>query len=136
MRYFIWLSYDGTNYHGWQSQPNGITVQSELERCLSLLLRQLVSVTGAGRTDTGVHARQMAAHFDIDELPMRLEDLTYKLNGLLPHDIAIDRIELVQMICMPVSRLPRVPIIIMYTPEKTLSCDIIRWNCTISWTMN
>ena len=95
MRYFIWFSYDGTRYHGWQTQPNGITVQSELERCLSLLLRQQVSVTGAGRTDTGVHARQMAAHFDIDELPMRLEDLTYKLNGLLPHDIAIDRIELV-----------------------------------------
>ena len=95
MRYFIWFSYDGTAYHGWQTQPNGVTVQSELERCLSLLLRQQVSVTGAGRTDTGVHARQMAAHFDIGQLPMSVQDLAHKLNGLLPQDIAVDRIELV-----------------------------------------
>lgn len=61
MRYFVWFSYDGTNYHGWQVQPNGVTVQSELERCLSLLLREQIQVTGAGRTDAGVHARQMAA---------------------------------------------------------------------------
>ena len=61
MRYFIWFSYDGTQYHGWQIQPNGVTVQSELQRCLSLLLREEVTVTGAGRTDTGVHARRMAA---------------------------------------------------------------------------
>ena len=66
MRYFVWFCYDGTNYHGWQVQPNGITVQSELERCLSLLLREQIQVTGAGRTDAGVHARQMAAHFDTD----------------------------------------------------------------------
>ena len=64
MRYFIWFSYDGERYHGWQVQPNGITVQSELERCLSLLLRETICVTGAGRTDAGVHARKMAAHFD------------------------------------------------------------------------
>ena len=49
MRYFIWFSYDGTQYHGWQIQPNGVTVQSELQRCLSLLLREEVTVTGAGR---------------------------------------------------------------------------------------
>lgn len=92
MRYFIWFSYDGTRYHGWQVQPNGVTVQSELERCLSLLLRQTIMVTGAGRTDAGVHARQMAAHFDVDsELDAPL--LTKKLNGLLPHDISVDRIE-------------------------------------------
>ena len=95
MRYFIWFSYDGTAYHGWQTQPNGVTVQSELERCLSLLLRQQVSVTGAGRTDTGVHARQMAAHFDIGQLPMSVQDLAHKWNGLLPQDIAVDHIELV-----------------------------------------
>ena len=87
------MSFDGSMYHGWQLQPNGITVQSELQRCLSLLLRQDISVTGAGRTDKGVHARQMAAHFDIDELPMNPQDLTYKLNGLLPQDIAVDDIE-------------------------------------------
>ena len=64
MRYFVWFSYDGTAYHGWQIQPNGITVQSELQRCLSLLLREEITLVGAGRTDTGVHARRMAAHFD------------------------------------------------------------------------
>ena len=93
MRYFIWFSYDGTAYHGWQTQPNGVTVQSELERCLSTLLRRKINVTGAGRTDTGVHARCMAAHFDIEEMPMDLKDLTHKLNGMLPQDIAVDRIE-------------------------------------------
>ena len=92
MRYFIWFSYDGTRYHGWQNQPNGVTVQSELERCLSLLLRTAVSVTGAGRTDAGVHARVMAAHFDAD-VPVEPSVLSMKLNGLLPVDISVDRIE-------------------------------------------
>ena len=92
MRYFVWFSYDGTNYHGWQVQPNGITVQSELERCLSLLLRETITVTGAGRTDAGVHARQMAAHFDTDA-QFDAVVLAKKLNGLLHHDIAVDRIE-------------------------------------------
>lgn len=92
MRYFIWFGYDGTQYHGWQTQPNGVTVQSELERCLSLLLREQVAVTGAGRTDAGVHARQMAAHFDTAadvDAPL----LVKKLNGLLPAAISVDRIE-------------------------------------------
>lgn len=66
MRYFVWFSYDGTNYHGWQLQPNGNTVQAELQRALSLLLREDITVTGAGRTDAGVHARQMAAHFNTE----------------------------------------------------------------------
>ena len=63
-RYFIWLSFDGTRYHGWQVQPNGVTVQEELERALSLILRVHTGVVGAGRTDAGVHARVMVAHFD------------------------------------------------------------------------
>ena len=88
MRYFIWFGYDGTQYHGWQIQPNGITVQSELLRCLSLLLREEVSITGAGRTDTGVHARCMAAHFDTEQVFDPLT-LAKKLNGLLHHDIAV-----------------------------------------------
>ena len=92
MRYFVWFSYDGTNYHGWQVQPNGITVQSELERCLSLLLRETITVTGAGRTDAGVHARVMAAHFNTD-VAFDADVLTKKLNGLLHHDISVDRIE-------------------------------------------
>ena len=92
MRYFIWFSYDGTNYHGWQLQPNGDTVQAQLQRALSLLLREEVTVTGAGRTDTGVHARQMAAHFDTD-VSFEPDVLTKKLNGVLPVDISVSKVE-------------------------------------------
>lgn len=97
MRYFITLNYDGTRYHGWQIQPNGISVQGELQRALSLILRQDIQVTGAGRTDTGVHARMMVAHFDT-EAPTLLNDrdrdqLTYRLNRLLPRDIAVQKVE-------------------------------------------
>ncbi len=91
MRYFITLSYDGTAYHGWQVQPNGASVQEELQRGLSLLLRRDVPVTGAGRTDTGVHARMMVAHFDANE-NIDTQQLTYKLNRLLHGDIAIQDI--------------------------------------------
>ena len=66
MRYFIHLSYDGTRYHGWQIQPNGISVEGEIERCLSTLLRTPIDIVGAGRTDAGVHARHMVAHFDYE----------------------------------------------------------------------
>ncbi|MDP4271900.1 MAG: tRNA pseudouridine(38-40) synthase TruA [Bacteroidota bacterium] len=92
MRYFIYLSYNGKNYCGWQIQPNGITVQEELEKALSTILRHPVSITGAGRTDTGVHAALMVAHFDT-EVP--LDDpaqLGEKLNRMLPRDIAISTI--------------------------------------------
>lgn len=95
-RYFIWLSYDGTNYHGWQVQPNGISVQGELQRVLSTLLRQNISITGAGRTDAGVHARVMAAHFEI-EADIDCKQLAYKMNRMLPQDIVIDRIEEVSL---------------------------------------
>lgn len=91
MRYFIHFSYDGTNYHGWQIQPNGITVQGELQHALSVLLRADTPVTGAGRTDTGVHARNMVAHFDT-EASIDGGQLVYKLNRLLPRDIAVSRI--------------------------------------------
>lgn len=93
MRYFITLSYDGTRFHGWQVQPNGISVQGELQRALGLLLRQEVGITGAGRTDTGVHATMMVAHFDLDKPLDDPAQLTYKLNKLLPQDIAVQRIE-------------------------------------------
>ena len=92
MRYFITLSYDGTRFHGWQIQPSGISVQEELQRALSLLLRQDIQVTGAGRTDAGVHARMMVAHFDVND-EVDTEQLAYKLNRLLPQDIAIQHIE-------------------------------------------
>ena len=91
MRYFITLSYDGTNYHGWQIQPNGNTVQAELQCALTILLRQDINVVGAGRTDTGVHARFMTAHFDI-ERNLNCQQLAYKLNRLLPKDISISEV--------------------------------------------
>lgn len=92
MRYFIYLSYDGTAYHGWQVQPRDISVQQRLNECLSTLLRSEVEVTGAGRTDTGVHAECMAAHFDFDAPKLDVEQLTHKLNRILPRDIAVQRI--------------------------------------------
>ena len=93
MRFFITLSYDGTRYHGWQVQPNGPSVQEKLQWALSTILRQDIQVTGAGRTDAGVHARMMVAHFDVETMDYELQDLTYKLNRLLPQDIAIQKME-------------------------------------------
>ena len=93
MRFFITLSYDGTRYHGWQVQPNGPSVQEKLQWALSTILRQDIQVTGAGRTDAGVHARMMVAHFDVESMDFSLQDLTYKLNRLLPQDIAIQKME-------------------------------------------
>jgi tRNA pseudouridine38-40 synthase len=95
MRFFITLSYDGTRYHGWQVQPNGPSVQEKLQWALSTILRQDIQVTGAGRTDAGVHARMMVAHFDVETMNFDLHDLAYKLNRLLPQDIAIQKMELV-----------------------------------------
>ena len=92
MRYFVWFGYDGAAYHGWQIQPNGNSVQEELQRGLSTLLREEISVTGAGRTDAGVHARVMVAHFDTEKA-LDCRQLVYKLNRLLPQDIAVDRVE-------------------------------------------
>jgi tRNA pseudouridine38-40 synthase len=87
-RYFIYLAYKGTCYCGWQRQPNGLGVQQCLEEVLSTVLRQTVSVVGAGRTDAGVHARRMVAHFDTVEAVADLFQLTDKLNRMLPEDIA------------------------------------------------
>ena len=88
MRYFIELSYNGKGYHGWQNQPNGITVQEVVEKALSTLLNERVSIMGAGRTDAGVHASQMFAHFDT-AIIFKAPDLIFKLNSFLPNDIAI-----------------------------------------------
>ena len=87
MRYFIELSYNGKNYHGWQIQPDAISVQEKLNFAVTTILQQKIEVVGAGRTDTGVHASQMFAHFDIDE---KLEgDVPHKLNSILPNDIVV-----------------------------------------------
>ena len=88
-RYFIKLAYNGTNYHGWQMQDNAHSVQSEITQKLSLLLQEKVSIVGCGRTDTGVHAREFYAHFEINELRFNEKDLVHKLNSFLPSDIVI-----------------------------------------------
>ncbi len=88
-RYFIHLSYKGTNYHGWQIQPNGNSVQEELTKGLETLLQQKINVTGAGRTDAGVHAKRMTAHFDAEKPIPDTKIFAGKLNSLLPYDIAI-----------------------------------------------
>lgn len=93
-RYFIKLAYWGAAYHGWQMQNNAITVQQKLEEGLSIMFKQKLSVTGAGRTDTGVHAKEYFAHFDLEETysAEQLEKIVFKLNGFLPDDIYIDSI--------------------------------------------
>ena len=90
MRYFIYLSYDGARYHGWQIQPNGSSVQEVLGKALSTLLHESIEVTGAGRTDAGVNASLMVAHFDTEHTAD--DQLTYRLNKFLPQDIAIHKI--------------------------------------------
>ena len=93
MRYFIELSYNGKNYHGWQIQPDAISVQEKINNALSTVYQKDIQIVGAGRTDTGVHASQMFAHFDIDKL---IDDnLEFKLNSILPNDIFIKAIFLV-----------------------------------------
>ncbi|MBO5698948.1 MAG: tRNA pseudouridine(38-40) synthase TruA [Bacteroidaceae bacterium] len=87
-RYFITFAYDGTAYHGWQIQPHSVTVQEVLNRALETLLRVPIQTTGAGRTDTGVHAAKMVAHFDVD-LIIDCDALVSRLNRLLPPDICV-----------------------------------------------
>ncbi|TSD62147.1 tRNA pseudouridine(38-40) synthase TruA [Inquilinus sp. KBS0705] len=92
-RYFIKLSYDGTKYHGWQVQQNAVSIQELLNKALSTLLRQPIETIGCGRTDTGVHAKEYFAHFDIETIdhgPWTMDQRS--VNALLPHDIAIKRI--------------------------------------------
>jgi len=91
LRYFIELSYNGSSFHGWQIQPNAISVQESIEKALTILLREPQSIVGAGRTDAGVHAKFMIAHFDT-EVAFEEEDLVYKLNSFLPESIAISSI--------------------------------------------
>ncbi len=92
MRYFIKLSYKGTNFHGWQYQPNAVTIQEELEKVFSLLLKKEIKITGAGRTDTGVHAFNYIAHLDIDNQITEIDKLILKANSFLNEDIVIHNI--------------------------------------------
>lgn len=92
-RYFIQLSYKGTNYHGWQIQPNALTIQELVMKAFSTILREKIEITGAGRTDTGVHAINYIAHFDSNHSDLdQNKNLLFKINGLLPNDIVIQSI--------------------------------------------
>ena len=86
MRYFLELAYFGKAYHGWQRQPNAVSVQEVVENALSTLLQKKVEVVGAGRTDAGVHASQLFAHFDVTE--KLSENVIFRINALLPKDIS------------------------------------------------
>ena len=89
MRYFMRLAYNGAGYHGWQVQPNGVTVRECVERALTTVLRTTIAVTGAGRTDAGVNAAMMVAHFDVEEPIADTHLLTRRLNSIVGNDIAI-----------------------------------------------
>jgi tRNA pseudouridine38-40 synthase len=86
-RYFLYLGYNGTNYCGWQTQPNGLAIQQVIEKALATLLRVPTPIVGAGRTDAGVHARQMMAHFDAEITKM--SEFVERINRILPYDIVI-----------------------------------------------
>jgi len=92
LRYFIEFSYKGTHYHGWQIQENANSVQNEINKALKIICRTEIETIGSGRTDTGVHARQQFLHFDIESPITHIQDFIYKINSLLPHDIAIYKI--------------------------------------------
>ncbi|GCD80567.1 tRNA pseudouridine(38-40) synthase TruA [Schleiferia thermophila] len=92
LRYFIEIAYNGMAFHGWQIQPNAVTVQQRLNEALSLVLRQKVYAVGAGRTDTGVHALQMFAHFDLAERIPDSNKIVRSLNGVLYPDVAVKQI--------------------------------------------
>jgi len=95
LRYFVELAYNGNNYHGWQTQPNAITVQEIVTDTLSTILRKQVIIMGAGRTDAGVHALQLFAHFDIDS-QLNVKEIEKKLNAFLPDDIVVNGLYLVK----------------------------------------
>lgn len=96
-RFFLEIAYDGTAYHGWQTQPNAIAVQEKLDAALHTFLRETIVTVGAGRTDTGVHAKQLYVHFDSCNQRLITEPhrCIHSLNALLPFDISIQRIILV-----------------------------------------
>lgn len=91
LRYFIEVSYNGSNFHGWQFQPNAISVQETIENSLKILMNCEIKISGAGRTDTGVHAKQMFAHFDFDD-EIDFKNLIFKLNSFLDKNISVSNI--------------------------------------------
>ena len=90
MRYFIDISYNGKNYHGWQIQKNAVTVQSTIQDVISKILGKSTDIVGSGRTDTGVHAKSQVAHFDVNKEVDN--DFIYRVNAFLPQDISINSV--------------------------------------------
>ena len=91
MRFFIEFSYNGSNYHGWQRQPSQTSIQEKFENCISKILSSKISLTAAGRTDSGVHAKKMFAHFDYDE-ELDCTKIIHQLNSFLPQEISVRNI--------------------------------------------
>lgn len=91
-RYFMRLAYNGAPFHGWQTQPNAVSVQETLEKAMSMVMRMPMAITGAGRTDTGVNARTMVAHFDVEEPISDTARLVRQLNSIVGRDIAVYQI--------------------------------------------
>ena len=92
MRFFLDFSYNGQHFHGWQRQINAISVQQTIEDCISIIQGDKTSISGAGRTDSGVHANQMFAHFDINEKINDKNSFIHKTNSFLPSDIAVKNV--------------------------------------------
>ncbi|NQW36232.1 MAG: tRNA pseudouridine(38-40) synthase TruA [Flavobacteriales bacterium] len=88
MRYFIKLAYKGTDFHGWQLQPNALSVQQVVQEALQMLLKEPITILGAGRTDAGVHASQFFAHFDFDKV-LNTDDLVLRLNAIFPDSVVV-----------------------------------------------
>jgi len=93
-RYFIYISFKGTSYHGWQVQPKAVTIQKILDEAITMILGEKISTTGAGRTDAGVHAQVFCAHFDSQNTDLaKRKNLIFRLNRFLPEDISVSEIK-------------------------------------------
>lgn len=95
MRYFFTIAYKGTNYHGWQKQPNAVGVQQKIEEVFSTILNQTIDILGSGRTDRGVHATAQVFHVDLSG-NLEAEQLLFKANKMLPHDVALKQVKRVE----------------------------------------
>jgi len=134
-RYFIFLAFEGTNYHGWQMQPNAFTVQQTLENALSLIFGEKISLTGAGRTDTGVHAAIFCAHFDSykDNIDSD-KKLIFRLNNFLPADIAIKSVK--KVIPEANARFSAISRTYQYYIQKTKNPFKQQWSWHINYPLN
>lgn len=96
MRYFLELNYRGTDFHGWQKQPNASSIQEELERAFGIILRHPLEIIGSSRTDAGVHAEQQFAHFDLDTPLLSPDKIVHGINSVLPNAISVKKLVVVK----------------------------------------